>query len=132
MLAVGSMLAWQCLMVAYGAPPSGRSARALVDVVRPHIGEQSALYSVEQYRQTVPPYLERTLKLVNYTGELEFGLKQEPGRNSATLEEFKREWQADADAVAFFEPDAWDRMTREGLPGRVIAGDKYSIVVSRQ
>jgi len=131
-LAVGSMLAWQCLMVAYGAPPSGRSARALVDVVRPHIGEQSALYSVEQYRQTVPPYLERTLKLVNYTGELEFGLKQEPGRNSATLEEFKREWQADADAVAFFEPDAWDRMTREGLPGRVIAGDKYSIVVSRQ
>jgi len=128
-LAGASMLAWQCLIVAYGAPPAAHSARALVDAARPYIAARSALYSVEQYRQSVPPYLARTMTVVNYTGELEFGLNQEPGRNAMTLEDFKRKWRSCGDAVAFFEPDTWDRMAWEGLPGEVIAADRNSIVV---
>jgi len=46
-----------------------------------------------------------------------------------TLEDFKRKWRSCGDAVAFFEPDTWDRMAWEGLPGEVIAADRNSIVV---
>lgn len=131
-LAAGSMLAWQCLLVAHGAPPLQRSARALVDSVRPHIDEHTAIYHVGQYRQSVPVYLERTVTLVGYSGELEFGMQQEPGRNVATLEEFERQWRASRNAVAFINPERWQALSNAGLPGRVIGSDRYSIVVSRQ
>lgn len=128
-MAVASMLAWQCLMAAYGSP---RSARDLVKAVAPQVSAATALYNIGQYRQSVPPYLGRTLVLVNYKGELEFGMEQEPGRNAATLDEFKQRWAGESDAIAFFEPRAWNRLRDEGLPGRVIASDRYSIVVRRQ
>lgn len=131
-LAAGSILAWQCLMVAHGTPPLERSARSLVAAVRPQIIPHTVLYHVGQYRQSVPVYLQRTVTLVGYQGELEFGQGQEPGVNATTLEQFKTRWRADTDAVAFFEPAIWSTLTREGFPGRVIGADRYSQVVSRR
>ena len=127
-LVAASMLAWQSLMVAYGL---SRTSRALVEKIRPEVGPDTILYSIGQYRQAVPPYLGRTLILVNYTGELEFGLQQEPGRNSATLDGFKQRWRSEVDAVAFFEPRVWETLAREGLPGHIIASDRHTLVVRR-
>jgi 4-amino-4-deoxy-L-arabinose transferase-like glycosyltransferase len=131
-LVLGSLLAWQCLIVAYASPPMTRSARTLVEAVRPYVRAQTALYNVGQYRQSIPVYLARTLTLVAYEGELEFGMQQEPGLNALTLEEFRRQWRGSVDAIAFFGPDIWQAMAGEGMPGRVLASDRYSIVVSRQ
>ena len=72
--ALAGVLAWQCLLCEYGAIPPERSARELVDSVRPLITPQTPLYSVGQYRETLSPYLGRTLQLVGFEGELEFGL----------------------------------------------------------
>jgi len=131
-LAVGSVLAWQCLMTAHGTPPLARSARALVAAVQPAIREQTALFNVGQYRQTIPPYLGRTLTLVGYTGELEFGMRQEPERNVASLPEFEQQWRASLDAVAFFDRTMWRSLAATGLPGRVLAEDRYTVAVSRR
>ena len=90
----------------------------------------TALYSVGQFRQTVPPYLGRTLQLVAYEGELEFGLNEEPARRMG-LDEFVARWSAAGDAVAFFDPGIWDSLRRKGLPGRVVAADNYTVAVSR-
>jgi hypothetical protein len=49
-----------------------------------------------------------------------------------TLEEFTDRWRTGADAVAFFEPDVWDRLRRAGLPGRVLAFDYHTVAVSRR
>jgi len=129
--AVGAMLAWQCLLCAYAAIPPARSARDLVAVARPAIGSQTSLYSVGQYRETVSPYLGRTLTLVDYEGELAFGLSAEPGRQDLGVEAFKARWDASHDAVAFFDPGIWDSWRRQGFPGRVIAADNYTVAVSR-
>ncbi len=131
-LAAGSMLAWQCLMVAYGSPPSAKSARTLLHTVHPYVQADTPLYSVRQYRQSVPPYLQRIPQLVGFVGELEFGLQQEPQRNSITLDQFKDRWAEHTEAVAFIEPKTWRALEEEGFPGRVIASDRYSTVVSRQ
>ena len=40
-------------------------------------------------------------------------------------------WSAGGDAVAFFDPGVWDEWRRQGLPGRVIAFDNYTVAVSR-
>src|SRR5437764_781837 len=76
--ALAAILGWQCLMCAYSATPPARSARELLRAARPYIGAATPLYSVGQYRETVSPYLARTLQLVDYEGELHFGLEQEP------------------------------------------------------
>ncbi|HVC30123.1 MAG TPA: phospholipid carrier-dependent glycosyltransferase, partial [Steroidobacteraceae bacterium] len=81
------VFAWQALLCEYTVIPPSRSAYALVQEVAPDVHPGTALYSVGQYRQTIPPYLGRKLILVSFTGELHFGEMREPGREQATPEQ---------------------------------------------
>jgi 4-amino-4-deoxy-L-arabinose transferase-like glycosyltransferase len=130
-IAAAAAFGWQCFMTALGAAPPARSARDLVAEVKPYVHPQTQLYSVGQYRETISPYLERTLTVVEFEGELEFGLHAEPGKQMATPADFVTRWDASTDAVAFFGPKVWDTYRHRGLPGRVIAADNYTIAVSR-
>ena len=129
--AAAGALAWQCFLAALAIVPPARSARDLVAAVKPYVHPQTALYSVGQYRETISPYLQRTLTLVQFEGELEFGLHAEPGRQVATPADFVTRWGSSTDAVAFFGPKLWDEYRQRGLPGRVIAADHYTVAVSR-
>ena len=125
------IFAWQGLLCEYTVTPPSRSAYGLVQAVAPDVHPDTALYSVGQYRQTIPPYLGRLLTLVSFQGELQFGQAREPGRQSATPEQFVRRWEASRDAIAFFDPRVWDHYRGQGLPGRVIARDGFTVAVSR-
>ena len=122
---------WQALLCEYTVIPPARSAYALVQAVASEVHPGTALYSIGEYRQTIPPYLGRKLTLVDFQGELEFGQSREPGRQTATPEQFVRQWEASRDAVAFFDPRVWDHYRQQGLPGRVIAQDGFTVAVSR-
>jgi 4-amino-4-deoxy-L-arabinose transferase-like glycosyltransferase len=122
---------WQALLCEYTVIPPSRSAYALVEQVAPDVHPGTALYSVGQYRQTIPPYLGRKLILVSYSGELHFGETREPGRQQATPAQFVQQWQASRDAIAFFAPSAWDQYRSQGLAGHVIAHDSFTVAVSR-
>jgi len=130
-VAAALTLAWQCFMTAYSVIPPLRSAHDLVAAARPYIHPQTALYSVGQYRETISPYVQRTLTIVQFRGELDFGMNAEPGRQAADAMEFVTRWNASSDAVAFFGPQVWDEYRQKGLPGRVIAADHYTVAVSR-
>ena len=130
-IAAAITFAWQCFLTAYVAIPPTRSAKDLVAAAQPYIHPQTALYSVGQYRETISPYLRRTLTLVQFRGELDFGLNAEPGRQEASAAEFEARWNASSDAVAFFGPQLWDEYRHKGFPGRVIAADHYTVAVSR-
>src|SRR5215469_6004923 len=127
---LGASLAWQFLMCEYTVIPPSRSARDLARAVQPFVSAHTPLYSVGQYRETLSPYLGRTFQLVDYEGELRFGLDQEPHRRMS-IEQFAARWSAGGPAVAFFDPDVWDTWRRRGLPGRVVAADNYTVAVSR-
>jgi len=130
--ALGAVLGWQALMFSYSYFPPLRTARDLVTQIRPHVGPQTTLYSVKQYRQSAPFYLDRTLRLVVFRGELDYGLERAPGKSLATLDEFFVEWQSQRDAVAFLSDSAYSELSARGLPGRVIGRDGRSIVMARQ
>ncbi len=76
--------------------------------------------------------MRRTLPLVDYAGELQFGLNAEPGRNALSAAEFMQRWTASADAIAFVDPSQWPHYQQRGLPGRVIANDGETVAVSRR
>jgi len=128
--ALAAMLAWQFLLCGFSLMPPARSAAQLVSAVRPFIRPGMPLYSVGQYRETISPYLGRTLALADYEGELQFGLTQEPAKRMSSAQ-FAQAWSGGGAAVAFFEPDVWDTWRRRGLPGRVIAADYHTVAVSR-
>jgi 4-amino-4-deoxy-L-arabinose transferase-like glycosyltransferase len=130
-IAAAGAFAWQAFMTALGIVPPARSARELVAETEPYVHPQTALYSVGQYRETLSPYLHRTLVLVDFEGELHFGLQAEPGKQMATPEDFVTRWNSSTDAVAFFGPRMWEQFRQRGLPGRVIAADTYTVAVSR-
>lgn len=130
--ALGAVLGWQALMFSYSYFPPLRTARDLVAQVRPHVDPQTTIYSVKQYRQSAPFYLDRTMRLVVFRGELDYGLDRAPGKALATLEEFVTEWQGQSDAIAFLSESAYAELSARALPGRVIGRDGRSIVMARQ
>jgi 4-amino-4-deoxy-L-arabinose transferase-like glycosyltransferase len=126
------MLAFQALIVSYTALPPVRTAKPLLAAVRASIGPQTVLFSVGQYRQSVPPYLGRTLRVALYQGELGFGLAQEDVGYIETLEEFNKVWAAQSNAVAFVDPSLMTALRAQHVPLRELATDGRSIAIARR
>jgi 4-amino-4-deoxy-L-arabinose transferase-like glycosyltransferase len=57
----------------------GRSIKPLALELKKHVGPEDLVVSYHRYYQDLPPYSERTVYVVEYLGELEFGASQEPG-----------------------------------------------------
>jgi aminoarabinose transferase-like protein len=127
---LGASVSLQFLMCEYALIPPARSARDLVRAVQPFVAAATPLYSIGQYRESISPYLGRTLQLVGFDGELQYGQDQEPHRRMSQ-EQFAARWSAGGAAVAFFDPEVWDSWRRRGLPGRVLAADEHTVAVSR-
>jgi 4-amino-4-deoxy-L-arabinose transferase-like glycosyltransferase len=129
-LIAAAMLGICALITAYTCIATHRTAKALVTAVRPMIAPDARLYSVGQYRQSVPPYLGRTLQMVAYRNELDFGLAQQVPDGELSLEQFLERWQHEAGAVAFVDPGIY-RDNAARLLGRVLGSDRGTIVVQR-
>ncbi len=127
--AASAILGWQCLLSAYTELPE-RSSYKLVMTVKSLIGPETELFTIGQYRETLSPYLGRTLAPVDFEGELEFGLAEEPARR-LTSEAFLDRWNASSNAVAFIAPELLDAWQARGLQGKVIGGDNQTLVISR-
>jgi hypothetical protein len=130
--AFGSILGFQALMMSYSALPPVRTSKSLVAAIKPFVGADTRLYSVDQYRQSVPPYLGRTLRVVRYRGELDFGLNQDASRFVPTLDAFIGEWTPARNALAFIDPPVMGELRARGVPFQVRAADGRSVVVSRR
>jgi len=123
---------WLGLMMAYASAPPIRTASLLVQQVRDRIGPDTVVYSVAQYRQTLPPYLQRTVHVAAYEGEFEAGMDRGTSSRLLTLEMFERAWDRETDAVAFVSPKTYATFASKGIPGRVIATDDRSVVIERK
>ena len=127
-----SILAWQALLMSYASLPPLRTAKPLVAAVRDFVGPDTILYSVSQYRQSIAPYLGRTLRLVAFRGELDYGLSHENVPYVRTLDEFLVEWQRSRDAVAFIAADVYEQLVKRGVSFHRLAADGRTVVVSRR
>jgi len=128
-LAATSIAGFQCLSLCYAAAFSYRSGAQMAAVVRPHIDADTELFFVGQYRHSLSWYLQRTFHLYDYGGELTFGMEHGGGRYGNRAQ-FLERWQAEHKALAVFSLDAYEDM-KTTVPGRIVARDARSIVVSR-
>ncbi len=94
-----------------------KSSRRMADAIRPYLQADTKIYSVEiYYPQSLPFYLQRTITLVNYQGELAMGIKQEPERWIKNSAIFKQQWLATPHAVAVMSQDLYKKFKQQALP----------------
>ena len=128
-------VAWACAggVLVYGRTQidTSFSGRSLARALNEHGAQHLPVFSVDTYDQTLPFYLKRTLQLVNYRGELDFGIALAPGNFIDDTATFARQWRASAEGLAVMEPGVFEDLTREHVPMTVIARDPHHIAVSR-
>jgi Aminoarabinose transferase C-terminal domain len=109
-----------------------RSGKALATQIAEQLTPDTTLYSVETYDQTLSFYLRRTMTLVNFRNELDYGLRQHPELAIADTVEFAARWRELDRGVAIMSNSTFDRLAAAGMPMRVIARDRRRIAVARR
>jgi 4-amino-4-deoxy-L-arabinose transferase-like glycosyltransferase len=130
--AAGALLCTQLAVTGHDSLNYVTSAYHLAQKINPVLRPGVPFYSVRTYEQTLPFYIRRTLTLVEFADELEFGLEQEPDLWVPTLAEFEQLWASHDDAFAVMHPDTYRELSRHGLPMETIASDPRRVIVRKK
>jgi len=101
----------------------------LVDQVKQSIPKNVNFYSVRILDHTVPFYLGRTMVMVEFPDELEFGVNQEPHLWLPTLDAFITRWKEDQSAYALMVPEQYVELEKLGLPMQEVGRDSRRVIV---
>jgi 4-amino-4-deoxy-L-arabinose transferase-like glycosyltransferase len=129
-LGVGWCLAGLLLMRAAGAAAPIYSGADLAAAF-PAADRSAPLYSVATYDQSLAFYLQRTVTLVRYRGELDYGLNRAPEREIKDLDEFIGIWSSQSQAFAVMENGMYDELNRRGVAMRVVGRNFGKVLVAR-
>lgn len=131
-LAAAGFVSVQLLLAGYEPIGRLRAGTALVPAMRAELRADSIVYSVGTYEQSLSFYLQRTVVLVNYRDEFDFGLRQEPGLAIASIAEFERRWRQNRPALAIVSASVLRELRNRHLPLRLVASDaRRSIIANR-
>jgi len=129
-LGVGWCLAWLLLIRAAASVAPVYSGAALAAAL-PAADRGVPIYSVGTYDQSLTFYLRRTVTLVAYRGELDYGLRKAPAAEIADVAEFLRRWSPPAQAFAVMEKTMFDDLKQRGVPMRPVAASANRVLVAR-
>ncbi len=87
------------------------------------------VYAVRNYDQTLPFYLRRSVILVEYVDEFEFGQKREPSKSIATLDEFVSRWSQSGPAAAYLTHGTLPVLRDLGVAMRIAFDDGRQVVI---
>jgi 4-amino-4-deoxy-L-arabinose transferase-like glycosyltransferase len=130
-LGVGWCLAW-LLLVRAAALVAPVYSGATLAAALPESARSVPFYSVGTYDQSLTFYLRRTVTLVAYRGELDYGLRRTPDAAIGTLAEFIPRWSSQTSAFAVMEKSMFDDLKSRDVPMRLIGQDYNRVAVARQ
>lgn len=129
-LAFASLACTQCLLAGYNHPPLLRSSTQYAAVIRGHAQPGSALFFVDGYWQSLPFYLQRTGRLVQFQGELQFGIEQQPELWIADLRQFARAWALAPHALGVVNPAVFDDLEAAAGRVRILFRDRRAVIIA--
>ena len=101
----------------------------LVKQVKADIPQKTNFYSVRILDHTVPFYLGRTMTMVEFPDELEFGVKQQPELWLPTLDAFIERWKEDQTAYALMVPEQYVALQKLNVPMQEVGRDSRRVIV---
>jgi 4-amino-4-deoxy-L-arabinose transferase-like glycosyltransferase len=130
LLGAGWSLGTVLLMRAAAAVAPIYSGVGLAAAISPMTPELP-VYSVATYDQTLPFYLRRTVSVVAYRGELDYGLRHASAGGTIDLTEFLTRWADTPQAFAVMEQPMFDDLRARGVAMREVTRDAHRILVAR-
>jgi 4-amino-4-deoxy-L-arabinose transferase-like glycosyltransferase len=133
--ALCALLGIQMLSWGYQSISDFRSSRHISKVIQSFIAQSGKdtveIYTVNRYDQSLPYYLGHTINLVGFTGELEFGINQEPNKwlNEA---DFLLLWLNSDQAISVLSEETYQQWQQQKFPMQLIYQNPKYIVVSRR
>jgi 4-amino-4-deoxy-L-arabinose transferase-like glycosyltransferase len=132
-------LAMAAIMLALGpifTQVDRRSTKPLALALAREIAPGDRVYSFKNYYQDLPVYLGRTVDVVDYRGELDFGIKAEPARTAQRfigVEQFVSDWNQSTRcfAVAHWS-DAGPFFLRNDFPCAILAEYRGYVLFSNR
>ena len=129
-LGAGGSLATVLLMRAAAAVAPIYSGVGLAAAIPP-MQRELPIYSVATYDQTLPFYLRRTVSLVAYRGELDYGLRHASAGEARDLQGFLAHWANTPQAFAVMEKPMFDELQAQGVAMREVSRDAHRVLVAR-
>ncbi len=102
--------------------------------IQAELKEDTPIFAVGRYEQSLPFYLRRTTILVEHPDEMQFGLGIQPELWIPKRSDFILKWRDMASkqqkAVAFLSPTVYRAMLDESVPMRVIGEDPKRVIIA--
>ncbi len=130
-LGVGWCLSGLLMMRAAAAVAPVYSGVKLAQAL-PAGAENATIYSIGTYDQTLPFYWRRGVVLVAYRGELDYGLRYNPGAELGSVVEFIVRWTGESEAYAVMEKAMYESLKKQGVPMREVGRDANRVLVARR
>ena len=130
-ISLGTMLGVELIERGYDRLSPLQSSATLADAIRPHLTGTTRLYSVDNYEQSLPFYLKRTMTLVHYVDEFELGQTAEPTKHIAELKDFPTAWAAPGPAIAIIPPNDIEKMRALGIAFTIIHHDPRRAAIKK-
>lgn len=130
-IAFANVLMADCLEDAYEEFSPRQSGLDIAVKMRPLLTPETRVYSVKIYDQTVPFYIGRAVRLVDYVDEFETGQRAEPDSHMARLADFPADWRRPGNALAIMQPGTFEEFQRQGLPMQLLHQDPRRVLVRK-
>jgi hypothetical protein len=99
------------------------SAYATAQQVKGYLRPGIPFYSVGTYDHTLDFYLGRTVTLVQFRDEMDYGLRQEPSLAIPTVAEWMEIWKRQPYALALVDRGLYEQLQVAHFPMQLIAND---------
>ena len=130
LLGAAGFLATMIGLLGHESLARSNSSAYLAAQIKPMLRADIPMYSVKTYDQTLPFYLNRTMTLVAYQDEFEFGQRQQPEKSIPTVAEFESIWRSGTPALALLDPEQYAAFIAAGLPMRLITQDSRRVIIA--
>lgn len=101
----------------------------LAERVKQDIPENVHFYSVRILDHTMPFYLGRTMIMVEFPDELEFGVQAQPELWLPSLDAFIQRWNEDPSAYALMVPEQFLELQKLNVPMQEVSRDSRRVIV---
>jgi 4-amino-4-deoxy-L-arabinose transferase-like glycosyltransferase len=129
---MGWFLACVCLLIGADRASSLFTEKNAANTLDSAGARSFPIFSVREYPQSLPFYLQRTITVVNYEDELTLGLRQQPDRAIASLSGFAQQWRRLGQAFAVMSRPTQVELARMGVPMVTVGEFPHEVVVRRR
>lgn len=108
-----------------------RSGYGIAQEMKRHMQPDTEIFAVGRFDQTIAPYIGRTITLVEFAGQMAFGLQQEPHLALHSMDEFARAWSAAPSAIALMDVPKYREGQALKIPMQLLCQDAKRAVVRK-